>query len=430
VVATPGRLIDLYKEHLVDLKQVRAVVFDEADRMFDMGFKDDMKYLLQRIPNDRQFLVFSATLNFDVLNTAYQFGANPVEVNISRDQAKAENVEDSIFHLGTEDKPKYLLSLMKLHQPKQCVIFSNFKNQIDPLVKFLRANKVPALGISSLLTQVQRNKVLQQFKEVNETQVLVATDVAARGLDIQGIDLVFNYELPQDCETYVHRIGRTGRAGQAGKAFSFVGDRDVDSLVRIEEYLKHKLNVSWLEDKDIITEFMPLYEGSRKTEGHREEHRGPKDFRKPERDGNRDRDYKKGERKRPIEGAEGVAAGEVPNNAAPTVAGADYRSGRYGKNSNRGGESSSGRSRDHRNQRGDSKRDYTPRRDHYASKAENSTPHREKNSGAYHKKTGKTQGSHSQSYPHKQKNQVPARTGVYKINFWFRIVRFFKGIFQ
>lgn len=107
IVATPGRLIDLYKENLVDLGQVRAVIFDEADRMFDMGFKDDMKFILRRIPKDRQFLVFSATLNFDVTNTAYEFGANPVEVNVSRDQAKAENVEDTIYHVGHDEKPHF-----------------------------------------------------------------------------------------------------------------------------------------------------------------------------------------------------------------------------------------------------------------------------------------------------------------------------------
>lgn len=108
IVATPGRLIDLYKEHLVDMKQVRAIVFDEADRMFDMGFKEDMKFILQRVPRERQFLVFSATLNFDVLNTAYQFGSEPVEINISRDQAKADNVKDQIFHVGTDEKPQHL----------------------------------------------------------------------------------------------------------------------------------------------------------------------------------------------------------------------------------------------------------------------------------------------------------------------------------
>lgn len=270
VVATPGRLIDLYKENLVDLKQVRAIVFDEADRMFDMGFKDDMKYILQRVPRERQFLVFSATLNFDVLNTAYSFGADPVEINISRDQAKAENVQDEIFHVGTDEKPQHLLSLLKLIQPKQAIIFTNFKNNVERIAKFLVDNQIPAVAISSLVSQAQRNHVIQLFKAENETNILVATDVAARGLDIKGVDLVINYELPMDAESYVHRIGRTGRAGTQGKAYSFVSDRDVDSMMRIEDYLKNKLTVGFLEDKDLIKEFSPFPReeyGPRRSEG-------------------------------------------------------------------------------------------------------------------------------------------------------------------
>ncbi len=255
IIATPGRLIDLYKEHIIDLKQVRAIVFDEADRMFDMGFKDDMKYILQRVPRERQFLVFSATLNFDVLNTAYQFGAEPVEVAISRDQAKAENVKDEIFHVGHEEKPKYLLSLLKRYNPKQTIIFSNFKFNVERISKFLNDNQYPSVAISSLLTQSQRNKVIEQFKAENEHNILVATDVAARGLDIKGVDLVINYELPMDSESYVHRIGRTGRAGTEGKAFSLVCDKDVESLSRIEDYLKNKLSVGWLEESDMVQEF-------------------------------------------------------------------------------------------------------------------------------------------------------------------------------
>jgi len=255
IVATPGRLIDLYKEHLVDLKQVRAIVFDEADRMFDMGFKDDMKYILQRVPRERQFLVFSATLNFDVLNTAYQFGSEPVEINISRDQAKAENVKDQIFHVGNNEKPQHLLSLIKVHNPKQAIIFTNFKMNVERVAKFLVDNGIPAMAISSLLTQAQRNRVIEQFKAENNMNILVATDVAARGLDIKGVDLVINYELPMDSESYVHRIGRTGRAGTTGQAFSLVGEKDIESLARIEDYLKHKIDVGYLENDQLVQEF-------------------------------------------------------------------------------------------------------------------------------------------------------------------------------
>ncbi|MCB0414978.1 MAG: DEAD/DEAH box helicase, partial [Bdellovibrionales bacterium] len=126
VIATPGRLIDLHKEHVINLSNVKAIVFDEADRMFDMGFKDDMRYILQRIPLERQYLVFSATLNFDVLNVAYEFGSNPLELNISRENTKAEQVNDHILHVGQEDKPKFLLSILKKTNPEQVIVFSNF----------------------------------------------------------------------------------------------------------------------------------------------------------------------------------------------------------------------------------------------------------------------------------------------------------------
>lgn len=258
VIATPGRLIDLYKEHVCDLGLVRAVVFDEADRMFDMGFKDDMKFILRRLPRDRQFCVFSATLNFDVLNVAYEFGADPTEVNISRDQAKAENVKDFMLHVGQDDKPKYLLSLLKKYNPRQAIIFSNFKHNVERLERFLNSNNIPAVGISSLLTQGQRNRVMEQFKGDNDRNIMVATDVAARGLDILGVDMVLNYDLPDDPENYVHRIGRTGRAGATGQAFSMVSDRDVDALQRVEEYLKHKIEVLWLDDPEIIEEYQPM----------------------------------------------------------------------------------------------------------------------------------------------------------------------------
>jgi ATP-dependent RNA helicase RhlB len=258
VIATPGRLIDLYKEHCFDMGQVRGVVFDEADRMFDMGFKDDMKFVLQRIPRDRQFLVFSATLNFDVLNVAYEFGADPVEINISRDQAKAEHVKDKIFHVGQFDKPKHLLSLLKKEEPKQVIIFSNYKRNVERITQFLTKNGLPAVGISSLLTQGQRNRVMAQFKAENDRNILVATDLAARGLDIIGVDMVINFELPDDPENYVHRIGRTGRAGKEGEAFSFVSDRDVDALARIETFLGAKVEAGWIDDKELVNEFSPF----------------------------------------------------------------------------------------------------------------------------------------------------------------------------
>ncbi len=304
VVATPGRLIDLFKERLLDLNQVRAIVFDEADRMFDMGFKDDMRFILSRVPRERQFLVFSATLNFDVLNTAYEFGASPVEINVSRDQTKAENVKDEILHVGQHDKPKFLLSLLISRKPKQTIIFTNFKDNVERIAKFLSDNGQPALGISSLLSQSQRTRIIEQFKATNDKNILVATDLAARGLDIKGVDLVVNFDLPDDAENYVHRIGRTGRAGTEGTAISLVSDRDVESSTRIESYLGHKLTVGWIEDSEIVKEmrdFPNAYDSRRKgswndrpqggDRGRNDRPRGDRDGARrdgPPRDGNRD----------------------------------------------------------------------------------------------------------------------------------------------
>ncbi len=259
VIGTPGRLIDLYKNHILDFRQVRAIVFDEADRMFDMGFKDDMRYLLQRIPKSRQYLIFSATLNFDVLHTAYRFGADPVEFDLSRDVVKSENVDDCIFHIGENDKPQYLISLLKKENPRQTIVFSNFKVHVERIANFLRANGVPAMGISSLLTQGQRHRVMMQFRETNNNQnVLVATDVAARGLDIQNVDVVINYDLPDDSESYVHRIGRTGRAGECGHAMSLVSEKDVEALQRIENFLKYKIQIGWLENDELAQNMKPM----------------------------------------------------------------------------------------------------------------------------------------------------------------------------
>jgi superfamily II DNA/RNA helicase len=296
IVATPGRLIDLFKEHLVDMNQVRAIVFDEADRMFDMGFKDDMKFILRRVPKDRQFLVFSATLNFDVLNTAYEFGANPVEVNVSRDQAKAENVKDELFHVGHYDKPATLLSILNAQKPRQVIIFSNFKHNVERISQFLTSNGWPAMAISSLLTQAQRNRVMELFKAENEKNILVATDLAARGLDIKGVDLVINFDLPDDPENYVHRIGRTGRAGATGLALSLTSERDVEALGRIENYLGHKIPIGWIDDQHIVKDFKPFPNEKRQERpqrdgrhggggGPRREGGGPRDNRGPRRDG-------------------------------------------------------------------------------------------------------------------------------------------------
>ena len=257
IIATPGRLIDLYKEKFFDPTQVKSVIFDEADRMFDMGFKDDMKFLLDRIPRDRQFLVFSATLNFDVLTVAYEYGSDPVEIEIDRSLPRTDQVKDEVLHVGQNEKPLFLMSLLKSKEFDQAVVFTNFVRNVPRIEKFLQMNGFKALGISSALSQSQRTKTMDSFRS-GETNILVATDVAARGLDIENVDIVINYELPDDSENYVHRIGRTGRAGRDGLAFSLSSEKDVEALKRLESFLKSKLVIGWIEDEALVKDFKPF----------------------------------------------------------------------------------------------------------------------------------------------------------------------------
>ena len=252
VVATPGRLIDLYKEHLIDFRQAQTVVFDEADQMFDMGFKEDSHYILHRLPKDRQFLIFSATLNLDVYHTAYKFGSNPKEVNLSREEVAAENVEDQVLHVSEEEKPLYLLSILRKEKPEQCIVFTNFKYKVSRVSDFLNYNGVKAMGISSLLNQSQRNQIMEDFSKKREFHVLVATDVAARGLDIPKVNMVINHDIPGNTENYIHRIGRTGRAGKKGRAYSLCSSSGVEDFMRIETYLKKKIPQGWIENTDLL----------------------------------------------------------------------------------------------------------------------------------------------------------------------------------
>lgn len=425
VVATPGRLIDLYKEHFVDLKQVRAIVFDEADRMFDMGFKDDMKYILQRVPQNRQFLVFSATLNFDVLNTAYQFGAEPFEIDISRDQTKAENVKDEIFHVGDADKPQYLLSLLRKQNPRQAIVFSNFKMSVEKIAAFLTANGIPAMAISSLLSQAQRNKVMEQFKADNEKNILVATDVAARGLDIKGVDLVINYELPNDAESYVHRIGRTGRAGTEGIAWSMVGEKDVESLERIQSYLKHKLPVGWVEDTELLKEFKPMSEiasSARFSDRERGPRRG--DDRRP-RGGRPERGGPRGERNDRNDGPRGEgrprhAGGsrrDQQRDGRPQEMRANGAAKEGHPESQQNGRRDSRPPRDHRDQR--------DRRDQRDQRPANGRPQRSGRNFENNQKRGegRPQGPRHRR-PNQRPNTLPPPAGVVQ-----KVTGFFKRLF-
>lgn len=254
LIGTPGRLIDYFKQKIYDLRRVDVLVIDEADRMFDMGFIADLRYLLRRLPpyKQRQSMLFSATLSFRVMEMAYEHMNNPVKVVVTPEQLTAEKVDQVLFHVERKRKLSLLLGLLKRESWERILIFVNTKYQGETLATRLTEQGLPAKAITGDLPQKKRLRFLEQFKG-NEVKILVATDVASRGLHIDGVDLVVNYDFPQDREAYVHRIGRTARAGAFGKAISLADEEYVMSLEEVEDYIDQKIPVEWPED-DLFVE--------------------------------------------------------------------------------------------------------------------------------------------------------------------------------
>lgn len=329
ITGTPGRLIDLFKERALDLSRVEILVFDEADRMFDMGFVKDMQYLLEKINQKRQILVFSATMNFTVLNMLYEFGANPQEVNVSRDQMTADKIDQLIYHVGENEKPAALVAVINKHNKDgSMIIFVNYKERVPWVAELLRLNGIPAEGLSSLMRQEKRNKIIQGFKQ-GKYRALVATDVASRGLDIDDVALVVNYHLPEEAATYVHRIGRTARAGKSGIAVSIPSGEDAMNQVRIEEFLSAKIPTDWLNEEDMPKDLKfpnrnfdgredeedaaPAPHGQRNDRGHSRD-RGP---RRDHREARPPREPREPREARPPRAPHPAATDGAPVNAAP-----------------------------------------------------------------------------------------------------------------
>jgi len=259
LIVTPGRLIDYYKQRLFSLKLLEALVIDEADRMFDMGFIADLRYILRKCSpyNERLSMLFSATLSFRAMELAYEHMNNPAQIKINPEQPVTELVEQSLYHVGSDEKFSLLLGILKKEEGKKIIIFCNTKHQSEKLDRKLRYNGHSVGQISGDLHQKKRIQVLDGFHE-GKINILIATDVASRGLHIGGITHVINYDLPQDSEDYIHRIGRTARAGQVGKAIALACEDFAISLERIEETLKFKIPVEW-PDEDL---FLKEKEGS------------------------------------------------------------------------------------------------------------------------------------------------------------------------
>ena len=244
LVGTPGRVIDLLQQGKMLLQEVAFLVIDEADRMFDMGFIDDIRKLLRYLPkaNDRQTYLFSATLGLRVKDLAWEYMRDPAEIAIEPEHVTVDLVTQELYHVGGHEKLPLLLGLLEREKPGSCLIFCNQKFMVEELARRLKINGYDCEFIMGDLPQAKRSEVIERLK-AGQIRMLVATDVAARGLDVEALDLVINYDVPEDAESYVHRIGRTARAGKSGKAITLACEKFVYGLYAIEKYLGFKIPV-------------------------------------------------------------------------------------------------------------------------------------------------------------------------------------------
>lgn len=240
IIATPGRLVDLLKQKAVLIDRTYGIVFDEADRLFDMGFQKDIEYTLAQMPDDRQLIMVSATTNMAVLNTAYKFNSTPIELKLNEDNMVVDHIDHKLAMINANEKMGLLVNLIRNHEDAYALVFCNTKFQTHLVAEWLIAMDFKAKAISGGLSQSKRTKLIKDFRS-KDTTILVCTDVAARGLDIKDVNLVINYDLPQDAANYVHRIGRTGRAGSEGEAISFCSFDDCEYLDPIQEFIGDKI---------------------------------------------------------------------------------------------------------------------------------------------------------------------------------------------
>lgn len=245
IIGTPGRVIDLQESGSMDLSKVAFLVIDEADRMFDMGFYPDLRRLIKFLPGtkERQTMLFSATLNTYVKNLAWEYTENAREITIEAEQITVEEIDQQLFHVSSDSKMKLLLGILLSEKPESVIVFCNTKRSCEIVAKRLQMNGIESEFIIGDLPQSKRLQVLNSFKS-GSLKCLVATDVAARGIDVTDLAMVVNYDLPNEAENYVHRIGRTARAGKSGKAYTFCSEQDVYNLPAIERYLGNPIPAS------------------------------------------------------------------------------------------------------------------------------------------------------------------------------------------
>ena len=240
IVGTPGRVMDHMRRKTVKFDNINMVILDEADEMLDMGFREDMETILTETPEDRQTVMFSATMPKAIMDIARNFQKDARIIKVVRKELTVSNIEQFYYEVRPKNKTEVLCRLIDIYNPRLSVVFCNTKRQVDELISELKGRGYFADGIHGDMKQQQRDRVMDDFRS-GKVDILIATDVAARGIDVDDVDMVFNYDIPQDEEYYVHRIGRTGRAGRSGFALSFISGKEVYKLKDIERYCKTKI---------------------------------------------------------------------------------------------------------------------------------------------------------------------------------------------
>tara|TARA_Y100000389_G_scaffold49704_1_gene45404 strand:+ start:689 stop:1888 length:1200 start_codon:yes stop_codon:yes gene_type:complete len=263
LVATPGRLLDLHNQGSINFSKVEILVLDEADQMLDMGFINDIKKIIKLLPKRRQNLMFTATFSDPFRALANQFSYNALEISVTKDNETAKNVEHYIHPVDTAKKSDLLIHLIKKKKWKQALVFTRTKHGANRLTKKLIRSHITAVAIHGNKTQNYRTRALDDFKK-NRVRILVATDVAARGIDIKNMNQVINFDLPNVAKDYVHRIGRTGRAGESGEAISFVSSEQFESLDAIQKLLKQTLEQHIVEGFEPTKDIQPNKKSKKK----------------------------------------------------------------------------------------------------------------------------------------------------------------------
>ncbi|WP_144211392.1 ATP-dependent RNA helicase RhlB [Shewanella donghaensis] len=258
LIGTTGRIIDYVRQGVISLNSIQAVVLDEADRMFDLGFIKDIRFLFRRMPDakSRLNMLFSATLSMKVQELAYDHMNDPEKVEVSPGEKTSKNIKEEIFYPSTEDKMRLLLTLMEEDWPEKAIVFSNTKHSCEKVWSWLEGDGHRVGLLTGDVPQKKRIRILEQFTS-GDLDVLVATDVAARGLHISDVSHVYNYDLPDDCEDYVHRIGRTGRAGRTGVSVSFACEEYALNLPAIEGYVQHSIPVTNYDREALLDDLPP-----------------------------------------------------------------------------------------------------------------------------------------------------------------------------